>query len=385
MPAQTCGFVLKFCLKEIDMTDPRVQSVAKILVDYSVDVQPGQFVRIEGTPEGTPLLLAVYQRVVERGGHPWLRLGLEEASEIFLKHATDEQLDYVPPVLRYLVEELDADISVWTSANTKALSNVDPARQARQQAARRPILERSLERSAKKELKWVGTAYPTQAFAQDAEMSLLEFEDFVYGAALIHEPDPIAAWRAVSQQQQRLCDWLTGKSQVRIVGPETDLTLSIKDRLWENCDGHENFPDGEIFTGPVEDSVNGQVRFTYPACEGGREVEDVRLWFENGKVVKATAAKNEEFLLAMLDIDQGARYLGEFAFGTNQGVQRFTKNILFDEKIGGTVHMALGTGFPETGSQNRSAIHWDMICDLRQGGEVWVDGVLFARDGKFLV
>ena len=163
------------------------------------------------------------------------------------------------------------------------------------------------------------------------------------------------------------------------------MTLSIKGRLWENCDGHENFPDGEIFTGPVEDSVNGHVRFSYPACEGGREVEDVRLWFEEGKVVKATAAKNEEFLLTMLDTDEGARYLGEFAFGTNEGVQRFTKNILFDEKIGGTVHMALGTGYPETGSENRSAIHWDMICDLRQGGEVWVDGELFAKDGQFTI
>jgi aminopeptidase len=216
-------------------------------------------------------------------------------------------------------------------------------------------------------------------------MSLSEFEDFCYGAALVHEPDPIAAWRNISKEQQKLIDWLSDKHQVRLVGPDTDLTLSIKGRSWVNCDGHENFPDGEIFTGPLEDSVNGHVRFTYPACTDGREVEDVRLWFENGKVVKATAAKNEQFLLTMLDTDEGSRTLGEFAFGTNKGVQRFTKNILFDEKIGGTVHMAVGAGFPETGSQNRSAIHWDMICDLRQGGEVWVDGEIFAKDGKFTI
>jgi aminopeptidase len=253
------------------------------------------------------------------------------------------------------------------------------------QAARRPLNERFFERVAGKELKWVGTAYPTLAFAQDAEMSLRDFEDFVYGAAMVHEPDPVAAWRAVSREQQRLIDWLIDKEQVRLVGPDTDLTLSIKGRLWENCDGRMNFPDGEIFTGPVEDSVSGHVRFSYTACTDGREVEDVRLWFEDGKVVKATAAKNEEFLLTMLDTDEGARTLGEFAFGTNQGVQRFTKNILFDEKIGGTVHMAVGFGFPEVGSQNKSAIHWDMICDLRQGGEVWVDGVLFAKDGKFTI
>jgi aminopeptidase len=367
------------------MADPRTEAVARILVDYSVDVQPGQFVGIEGTPEGAPLVLAVYQRVLERGGHPLIRLSLDEASEIFYKVASNEQLDYVPQVLHNLIEDMDARIGIWTEINTKALTNVDPAKQARAAAARRPLSERFLERAAKKELKWSGTVYPTHAFAQDAEMSLSEFEDFVYGAALVHEADPISAWKAVSKEQQKLIDWLQDKDQVRLLGPDTDLTLSIKGRSWVNCDGHENFPDGEIFTGPIENSVNGQVRFSYPACEGGREVEDVRLWFENGKVVKATAAKNEEFLTTMLDTDEGARFLGEFAFGTNQGVQRFTKNILFDEKIGGTVHMALGTGYPETGSQNRSAIHWDMICDLRQGGEVWVDGVLFAKDGKFTI
>jgi aminopeptidase len=367
------------------MADPRVEGVARILVDYSVNVQPGQFVQIEGAPEGTPLILAVYRRVLERGGHPWLLLGLGEAAEIFYKVASDEQLDYVPDVALQLIEEIDANIGIWTEINTKALTNVDPAKQSRRQAARRPLRERFLERAATKELRWTGTAYPTQAFAQDAEMSLREFEDFVYSAALVHEPDPIAAWQAVSTEQQRLIDWLADKEQVHLLGPDTDLSLSIKGRSWMNCDGHENFPDGEIFTGPIEDSVNGQVRFTYPACTAGREVEDVRLWFEDGKVVKATAAKNEEFLLTMLDTDEGARTLGEFAFGTNQGVQRFTKNILFDEKIGGTVHMAVGTGFPETGSLNRSAIHWDMICDLRDGGEVWVDGELFAKDGQFLI
>jgi aminopeptidase len=367
------------------MPDPRVEAVARILVDYSVDIQPGEFVRIRGTPEGAPLILAVYQRVLERGGHPWLRLGLDDVAEIFYKYASDQQLDFVPGVDRQIIEELKADIVVWTETNTKALTNIDPAKQSRAQAARRPLSERFLERAAKKEVKWVATVYPTYAFAQDAEMSLREFEDFCYSAALVHEPDPIAAWRTISGEQQRLIDWLSDKRQVRIIGPDTDLALSIAGRSWVNCDGRENFPDGEIFTGPVEDSANGYVRFTYPACEGGREVENVCLSFENGKVVKATAAKNEEFLLTMLDIDEGARFLGEFAFGTNKGVQRFTKNILFDEKIGGTVHMALGTGYPETGSKNRSAIHWDMICDLRQGGEVWVDGVLFAKDGTFTI
>jgi aminopeptidase len=365
------------------MADPRIETVARILVDYSVDVQPGEFVAITGSPEGTLLILAVYQRVLERGGHPWLRLDLDDASELFFKYASDEQLDYVPNLERQFVEDVDAAIGVWTEVNTKALSNVDPAKQSRARAARRPLQERFLERAANKELKWTGTVYPTPAFAQDAEMSLREFEDFVYDAALVHEPDPIAAWQAVSKEQQRLVDWLADKREVHLLGPDTDLKLSIAGRSWVNCDGHENFPDGEVFTGPVEDSAQGKVRFSYPACIEGREVEDVQLWFEKGRVIRATAAKSEEFLLAMLDTDEGARYLGEFAFGTNQGVQRFTKNVLFDEKIGGTIHMALGNGFPETGSVNRSGIHWDMVCDLRQGGEVWVDGELFAKDGSF--
>jgi aminopeptidase len=361
-----------------------MQAVARVLVDYSVNIRPGEFVRVRGAPEGAPLLLEIYRRVLERGGHPWLRVTLDQATEILFKHASDEQLQYVPKVERDLIEEINADIFIWTELNTKALTGVDPAKQALSQAARRALSERHMARSAAGELKWTLTVHPTHAFAQDAEMSLAEFEDFVYGASLVNEPDPVAAWQVLSRDQQRLIDRLADKSELRLVGPDTDLTQQIAGRKWENCDGLKNFPDGEIFTGPIESSVQGHVRFTYPACEGGREVDDVRLWFENGKVVKATAAKNEEFLLTMLDTDEGARYLGEFAFGTNQGVQRFTKNILFDEKIGGTVHMALGAGYPETGSENRSAIHWDMICDLRRGGEVWVDGVLFARDGQFL-
>ena len=367
------------------MSDPRVAAVAHILVDYSVNIQPGEFVQIRGTPAGAPLILAVYQRVLERGGHPWLQLGLDEAEEILFKTARDEQLDYVPEIARQMVEDLDASIYIWTETNTKALTNVDPAKQSRFAAARRELSELFHERAAKKELKWTLTLYPTQAVAQDAEMSLSEFEDFVYDAALVQEPDPIAAWQAISKKQQRLVDWLADKEQIHLVAPDTDLTLSVKGRLWENCDGKENFPDGEIFTGPIENSVNGHVRFSYPACEAGREVQDVRLWFEDGQVVKATAAKNEEFLTTMLDTDEGSRRLGEFAFGTNQGVQTFTKNPLFDEKIGGTVHMAVGAGYPETGSQNKSAIHWDMICDLRQGGEVWVDDELFVKDGKFQI
>jgi aminopeptidase len=367
------------------MADPRVETVAKILVDYSVKVRPNQLVRITGGSESAPLILAVYQKVLERGAHPFLEVEPEEAEELLYTYASDAQLDYIPPFMKDIFEQIDANIGIWSDANTKQLTNADPAKQSRRAVARRPLSDRLLERAAKKELRWSGTLYPTQAFAQDAEMSLREFEDFVYKACLVHEPDPIKAWRAVSKKQQRLVDWLNKARQIHVVGQDTDLKLEVTGRKWENCDGHENFPDGEIFTAPLEDSVNGHIRYTYPACHFGREVEDVRLKFKDGKVVKATAGKNEEFLLKMLETDKGARYVGEFAFGTNSGIQRFTKNILFDEKIGGTIHLALGKGYPESGSKNKSAIHWDMVCDLRDGGEVRVDGTLFLKDGKILV
>lgn len=367
------------------MADPRVDTVAKILVDYSVEVRPNQLVRITGSPEGAPLILAVYQKVLERGAHPFLLVELEEAEELLYTYARDAQLDYVPPFMKDIVEQIDASIGVWTDANTKRLTNADPAKQSRRSVARRPLFDRFLERASKKELRWTGTLYATHAFAQDAEMSLREFEDFVYNGCLAHEPDPIKAWRTISKEQQRLVDWLNKARQVHVIGPDTDLKLEVTGRKWINCDGHENFPDGEVFTGPIEESANGHIRYTYPACHYGREVEDVRLHFKDGKVIKATAAKNEQFLSKMLETDEGARYLGEFSFGTNSGIQRFTKNTLFDEKIGGTIHLALGAGYPESGSKNKSAIHWDMVCDLRKGGEVRVDGTLFLKDGKILV
>jgi aminopeptidase len=367
------------------MADPRVETVAKILVDYSVEVRPNQLVRITGAPESAPLIVAVYQRVLERGAHPFLQVELEEAEELLYTYASDAQLDYVPPFMKDVVEQIDANIGIWTDANTKRLTNTDPAKQSRRAVARRPLSDRLLERAAKKELRWTGTLYPTQAFAQDAEMSLREFEDFVYNGCLVHEPDPIKAWRTISKKQQRLADWLSKAREIHVVGPDTDLKLEVTGRKWVNCDGHENFPDGEVFTGPIEQSVNGHIRYTYPACHFGREVEDVRLKFKDGKVIKATAAKNEQFLLKMLETDKGARYVGEFSFGTNSGIQQFTKNTLFDEKIGGTIHLALGKGYPESGSKNKSAIHWDMVCDLRDGGEVRVDGTLFLKDGKILI
>jgi aminopeptidase len=242
-----------------------------------------------------------------------------------------------------------------------------------------------MRRSAAGEHRWVGTLFPTNAYAQEADMSLSDYEDFVYGACFADKEDPAAEWTRMANTQQKLVDWLVGKKEVKVEGPNIDLTLSIEERTFINSHGRRNMPCGEIFTGPVENSVNGWVRFSYPAIQNGREVSGIELYFEEGKVVKATAKKNEDFLHSMLDSDAGARYLGEFAIGTNNSINRFTKSILFDEKIGGTIHMAVGAGYPETGSNNKSSVHWDMICDMRDGGKIWVDGTEFYDSGKFLV
>jgi len=367
------------------MMDSRIDRLASVLVRYSTHIEPGDLVRISGMPESAPLLIAVYEEVLRAEGHPHLLVLLPGMEEAFYRLASDEQLDFVSPLQRMVMEEFDATISVRSDANTRELSSVDPARQRRRSRATMPLMKAFMERGASGELKWCGTQYPTSAYAQEADMSLREYEDFVFGACFCDREDPIARWREVHDMQQRWVDWLEGHEGVKVKGPNADLSLSIAGRVFVNSDGRHNMPSGEIFTGPVEDSVEGWIRFTYPAITDGREVEGIELWFEQGRVVKATAEKNEAFLQEMLDTDAGSRYLGEFAIGTNDGIQRFTKNILFDEKIGGSIHLAVGAGYPETGSTNESAIHWDMICDMRDGGEIWVDGDLFYQEGQFTV
>jgi aminopeptidase len=287
--------------------------------------------------------------------------------------------------MKLAFEEFECLASLYGLANTKALTRIDPAKQGRVAKAQADLMKRYMERAATGELKWVVTMFPTNAHAQDAEMSLAEFEDYIYSTMFVDTDDPVKEWRKIYDEQQRYVDWLSGKDELVVKGPNVDLTLSIKDRGFINADGVDNMPSGEIFTSPVEDSVNGWIRFTYPAIEMGREVEGIELKIEKGKVVEATAEKNEAFLLEMLDVDEGARYVGEFAIGTNKRINRFIKNILYDEKIGGTIHMALGAGFEEIGGKNKSGIHWDMICDMRDGGQIFVDGELFYESGEFKV
>ncbi len=366
--------------------DPRIEKVASVLVNYSVEVKPGDLVMLRvGDPVAEPLALATYRQIIQAGGNAVFIMSPTGADYVFYKYASDEQLDWLNPVNMWLYENANVLIALNATSNTRSLSNIDPARIARARRASAPLQKVYMERQATGDLRWTLTQFPTQASAQDAEMSLTEYQAFVYGACMVDLDDPVAYWQSVAAEQQRLVDWLKGKDCITVKGENIDLTLSIKDRVFINADGRKNFPDGEIFTGPVEESVNGWVRFTYPAIYGGREVDGVELRFENGKVVKATAKKGEEYLNSVLDTDPGARYLGEFAIGTNNGIQKFTRNILFDEKIGGTVHMAVGAGYPDTGSHNESSVHWDMICDMRSGADIYVDDKLFYQNGEFKV
>ena len=366
------------------MRDPRLERLADVLVNYSTGVGKGQLVRISGPPVSAPLILEVHRKVIEAGGNPMIRMGPEEAQEIFLKHAATDQLSFVNPITLFEYEKMDVSIGLWAEENTRALTNADPERMRVAESARKPLMEVFLRRAAEKQLKWVGTQFPTQACAQDAEMSLAEYEDFVFRAGMLDQEDPVAAWKRISDRQQRLADFLNGKSDYRVVAANgTDVRMSVAGRRWINCDGHENFPDGEVFTGPVLDSVNGQINFSFPAVHHGREVLGVKLRFKDGKVVDASADKGEDFLIKMLDMDGGSRLLGECAIGTNYSIRNYTRNTLFDEKIGGTVHFAVGAGYPETGNTNQSGLHWDMVVDLRQGGHVEIDGVRVNENGRF--
>jgi aminopeptidase len=367
------------------MRDQRADALARILVHYSAAVQEGDVCVIQGEIASEPLALAVYEEVVKAGAYPIVELLMEGQAPAFFKHAKDAQLDWVSPTALWVAENADARIRLMADQNTRALSGVDPDRQTRRQAAAKPLMETMMRRTAAGEFRWALTLFPTHAYAAEADMSLADYEDFYYRACLCDRDDPVEAWKQQSQETRRLAEWMAGKEEIRIEGPGTDLRLNVAGRTFIAADGRHNMPDGEFFTGPVEDSATGQVTYSYPAVYGGREVAGVKLRFEDGRIVDASAERNEEFLIKTLDTDEGARRLGELGIGTNYGIDRFTKEILLDEKIGGTIHLAVGMSYPETGGTNNSAVHWDMVCDLRQGGRITVDGQPLQVDGSFQV
>ena len=360
------------------MRDWRLEKLAKVLVDYSVGAGEREQVVLSGGVGAEPLIKEVYKRLLQVGAFPVPQVSLPGMQELFFEHAQDLHYEKTPSISRAIYEDADAFISIMAPQNTRALAGVDPSRlQAigkRDQALQEIVLEKD---------RWILTLFPTEALAQESDMGLTDYEDFVFGAMALSEDDPVAFWREKSKEQGRLIERLEQAREVRIVGRDTDLTLSIEGRKFINGCGTHNMPCGEVFTGPVEDSAEGTVYFGVPTAVGGREVSGVHLKFENGKVVEASAEKGEEYLKTMLDADEGSRYLGELGIGTNYGIGRATRNILFDEKLGGTVHLAVGRSYASTGGKNDSSVHWDLICDLREGGELYADGELIEENGVF--
>jgi aminopeptidase len=360
------------------MNDPRVAAQARILVRYCVEAREGQQIGVTGTSLAEPLLEAVCEELYRVGAFPALRMSPPGLQEAFFRSARENLFNTLPSYQLDFARRMDATIGVQSEGNTRGLTGADPAKFAALGKAQRPLRKILMHK------RWVVTLFPTSAYAQDAEMSLAEFEDYVFGAQFADEADPLKRWAELHKVQERLIRKLRGADKVRIEGPDTDITLSVKGRTFINSDGRRNMPSGEIFTGPVETSAEGHIRFDFPVCVQGREVAGVRLVFKKGLVVEATAAKNQDFLVRMLDSDPGARRLGELGIGTHPRINRFIRNILFDEKIGGTIHLALGQSYPETGGLNQSALHWDLIRDLRKGGRLTVDGKVFQKDGRFV-
>jgi aminopeptidase len=367
---------------EIKMVHPRIEKLAKLCVHYSVNVKPKETVIIQGSVQAFPLIHELYKECLLADAYPTI-LPNFDVQYTFYKHAKDHQIKYVSPIEKFIVENVDVSIGIFCDPNPKGLTNIDASKMRMHASGRKELMEIFFKREGEGKLRWTGLPHPISAQAQEAGMALPEYEDFVYSSCLVDRDDPTAEWMKIRKEQEKICTFLNKASEIHVVGEDTDLTYNVKGRKWINCCGEQNMPDGEVFTGPVENSVNGTIRFTYPGLYQGKEVEDIRLTFKDGRVVKASAAKGEELLKELLKVE-GADRLGETAIGTNYGITRFTKDMLFDEKMGGTIHMALGNAYPETGALNKSAIHWDILKDMKKGGEIHADGKLFYKDGKFL-
>jgi aminopeptidase len=351
---------------------------AALLCGYCLEAQPGQSVAVRSTTLAAPLLLALQRELLEREAWPLLRVALPEQEPIFWAAAREAHLDAFPAAELAEAQTTDASLAIQAPANTRALAGVDPARMARAARARAPLREAALRR------RWCATLWPTAAAAQQAGMATEAFADLVARALFLDRDDPAAAWRALGAVQARLVERLSRARALRIEAEGTDLALSVAGRTWVNSDGRRNMPSGEVFTGPVETSAEGRIRFDVPSSPRGVEVAGIELEFREGVVVAARADRGDAVLQATLATDDGARRLGEIGIGTNAGLDRPVGAILLDEKMGGTVHLALGRSYPETGGVNESAVHWDLICDLRGGGRLSADGAPVVQDGRLV-
>ena len=364
--------------------DQRLKKLAKLLVHYSTRVTKDDFVFIRCNDAASEWMAAVAEEAVKTGAHVETMMNSEDVAEAILKHSTPDQLREGSFIMEHIMAKATVFLTAWGGRNTRVNAGIDPEKLKFSSQGAKKWRALYSERCGNGSMRWCGTQFPTQSDAQEANMSLADYTEFVYGAGLLDKDDPVAEWKRISAEQDRWVNYLNTKKEIRIVSKDTDITVNVAGRTWINCDGQANFPDGEVFTSPVEDGVNGTISFSFPGIYNGKEIEGIRLEVKNGVVVKATAEKGEELLKALLETDEGAVRFGEVAIGTNYGIQQFTRNMLFDEKIGGTVHMAIGDSMPDAGGKNRSSIHWDMLCDMRTGGKIWADGELFYENGKFI-
>lgn len=360
-----------------------LQKYAQLLVHYCLDLQEGDWLYLSSTTLAEPLVREVYRAAIRAGAHVEIDLAIREQRRIFLAEASTAQLQTVSPSYRKAMEEFDAYLYIRAPFNLREDHRVSREKSSLQQQAHQDISKIYFQRTADRSLKRSLCQYPTLANAQEAGMSLEEYQQFVFNACKLYDEDPIASWLKVRKDQQRIVDLLNSRETIHYQGPNADISFSTKGRTWINSDGQTNMPSGEVYTSPVEDSVNGKIHFNYPAVYMGHLVEGVTLWVKDGLVEKWEAKQGQELLDSVFAMP-GARRFGEAAIGTNYGISQFTKNILFDEKIGGTVHMAIGQSYLQAGGKNESAIHWDMITDMTQGGRILADGEKIYENGQFI-
>ncbi len=368
------------------MFNPILEKYADVLVNYSTKVKENDLVIIYARGYvAQPLIKEIYKKCLLNGANPIVRTSMDEIAETFIKYASDKQLEYIDEMSKIEVEHADVMIFIGAPNNVKSMACADSSKLAKRSKATHPVLAKRLERSASGDMRWVIADYPTNALAQEANMSLEEYSDFLLKSCYLDLDNPSQKWIEIDKEQKRIADILNKTTRIRYVGDKTDITFSTQGRTWIPCSGNMNFPDGEIFTSPVENSANGKIYFDFPQNYHGSTAKEVYLTLENGKVVEASAEIGDEFLQDMLNMDEGSRFVGEIAIGTNDRIQNVTGNILFDEKIGGSIHMALGASYPEAGGKNQSGLHWDMIKNMKQGGKIYADDKLIYENGKFII
>ena len=362
------------------------QKYADVLVNYSTKVKKNDLVIIKTQSYlAEPLIKEIYRAVLKNGAHPVVRCSFESLSEIFIKNADDNQLNYIDEMSKIEFEKADKIISIGAPLNVKSMANANSDKMAKRSKATRELSQTMLKRSEKGELNWVIADFPTQALSQEAKMSLDEYEEFLINSCYLDLENPVQKWIEIGQEQKRIISKLNGTKKLHITGEKTDITFGVENRLWISCDGINNFPDGEIFTSPVEDSAEGEIYFDFPAIYRGNQADKIHLKLKEGRVIEASAQTGEDFLNSMLNMDEGSRLVGEIAIGTNERIKNVTGNILFDEKIGGSVHMALGASYPETGGKNVSGLHWDIIKNMKNNSCIYADDKLIYKDGKFVI